>query len=175
MKSHPNAHLARFTPDRYFTRQWVETRILPLVEALEKTLLIKVLYSCPGRFGTQDPTRQQAYVLFKKRSWVSKKQIHFLLKYLVSNANPSQLNVLTSVASIYTPWDKKASYTITILPLCATGTNPDQKRLITDAGIKAAAEIICKADTPQAKEHFKVAGQHFRDMDRKIKAAAKKH
>jgi hypothetical protein len=162
--------IPQFTVEHY-TPLPVELRIKPLVQALDNSLIVKITSSGQGDFESDDPTRQNAFVRFSKTSWARPKDLKFLLKYLISFANPNKLNVNIAAGRIYSPWETHPSYIITVTPLCPASAPATLKRKLTDAGILEAADLVVKALRPTAKDLFNTTNTHFQHIEREIEKA----
>ena len=130
------------------TKPFIESRILPLVKAINQTGLFTTFSSCEGHFAPGEQTiddRNRADVRFKRRKGISEKRANDFLYFLVNQYPLGLIRAGLSVYKIYTPFHPLNSadyvYVIQITPFDRFDT-PEHKRAETDEGIKMLLNII---------------------------------
>lgn len=158
----------------YVKAQMIEPKIRSLVDALNSTKLVKTWSSCQGHFHSDNPTAQWAHVHFEKLPGTHPETLDCFLRYLAAYVGENN-DALINVTARYTPWRRKPSYSISILPSCSTTDSPRLKRKLTDKGIQAATEIVYKAMKPEEKSSFaSKAARERKEQDRLAYAYQKK-
>ena len=170
-----NITVPLLTLSAYLKPEPVDPRIKPLVKALNATDLVRIFSSSQGHFDRLDPTRQYAYVHFRKISYSRIQDLQFLLKYLVSETSANRLNAMVAAGRVHLPWETQPSYLITITPLCPTSAAASLKRTQTDEGIRAAAKIVLESMKPSSKVFFKAASRHFHGLGKEIQRSLRKN
>ena len=132
------------------TKPFIESRILPLVNAINQTGLFRTISSCKGHFAPGEQTiddRNQADVRFERKKGISEKKANDFLYFLVNQYPLGLIRAGLSVYKIYAPFHPLNTadyvYVIQITPYDRFDT-PEHKRAETDEGIDMLISIITK-------------------------------
>jgi hypothetical protein len=100
----------------------IEPKILPLVQALNATGLVKTFASCEGHFGEIDPTEargpRQAHVMFEPEEGVTEDELVGLFRPILAAYAESQfpLEATLSIHKAFTPSFEEAEGSEDLLP-----------------------------------------------------------
>jgi hypothetical protein len=127
----------------------LEPKIEPLVNALNKTGLVRTFSSCEGHYAPFEQTlvdRNQAEVRFVPADGVLVESVEKLLSYILTRfkARHGLIPVKTTAYKLYTPVDDEAvdqTFVIELRPFNRFDS-PDRKRADTDRAIEQVIELI---------------------------------
>ncbi len=127
----------------------IEPKIRPLVDALNKTGLVRTFSSCEGHFAPDQQTlvdRNHAEVRFVPADGVSEADVEKLLTYVLTRfkARHGLIPVNVKAHKRYTPLDDEAVESTFVLELKPFNRFelPDRKRTDTDRAIEQVIRIL---------------------------------
>ena len=127
----------------------IEPKILPLVDALNETGLVRTFSSCEGHFSPAEQTlvdRNWAYVRFIPGDNVTKEAVERLLAYLLIRFKSGYglLPITLTAYKQYTPIDEETvdeTYVLDLRPFNRFDS-PDHKRADTDRTIEQVIQLL---------------------------------
>jgi len=132
----------------------IEPKIRPLVDALNKTGLVRTFSSCEGHFSPTEQTlvdRNHAEVRFIHADGVTMEEVEKLLATLLTRfkSRHGLIPVKLTAYKLYTPIDDEAvdeTFVLELQPFNRFDL-PDRKRADTDRAIEQVIKLIPFTDT----------------------------
>lgn len=127
----------------------IEPKIRPLIDALNKTGLVRTFSSCEGHFSTDEQTlvdRNQAYVRFVATRDVPVESVEKLLAFVLTRFRSQHglIPINLTGYKLYTPIDDETIEETFVLELRPFNRfdSPDRKRSDTDRAIEQVVRLI---------------------------------